>query len=62
MTVCILLNVFQVGLAPVVQKMENAFQWINHYSLDSVVGFTNAYWTTGTSQTDNQNVIESLCS
>ena len=28
-------------LAPVVQKADNAIYWINHYSLDSSIGFPN---------------------
>ena len=27
----------------VVQKMDNAIQWINHYPVDSVVCFANSY-------------------
>ena len=30
-------------LAPVVQNVGNAIHWINHYSLDSVIGFPNTY-------------------
>ena len=32
-----------IYLAPVVQKVDNAIQWINLYSLDSAVGFPNTY-------------------
>ena len=32
------------GLAPVVRKVDNAIQRINHYSLDSaMIGFLNTY-------------------
>ena len=31
------------NLAPVVQKMDNATHWTNHYPLDSVIGFPNTY-------------------
>ena len=29
--------------APVVQKVDNAIHWINHYPVDSVVCFVNTY-------------------
>ena len=29
--------------APVVQKVDNAIQWINLYPVDSTIGFPNAY-------------------
>ena len=29
--------------APVVQKVDNAIQWINLYPVDSAIGFSNAY-------------------
>ena len=29
--------------APVVQKVDNAIHWINHYSVDSVVCFVSTY-------------------
>jgi len=29
--------------APVVQKVENAIQWINLYPMDSAIGFPNTY-------------------
>ena len=29
--------------APVVRKVDNAIQWINHYPVDSVVCFVNTY-------------------
>ena len=29
--------------APVVQKVDSAIHWINHYPLDSVIGLPNAY-------------------
>ena len=32
-----------IGLAPVVQKVDNAIHWINHYPLDSAIGFPNTY-------------------
>ena len=34
---------FIIGLAPVVQKMDNAIHWIDHYPADSVVCFVNTY-------------------
>ena len=30
-------------MAPVVQKLHNAFHWINLYPLDSTTGFPNTY-------------------
>ena len=30
-------------LAMIVQRVENAIHWINHYPVDSVVCFTNTY-------------------
>ena len=30
-------------LAPVVQKVDNAIHWINHYPLDSAIGLPNTY-------------------
>ena len=30
-------------LAPVVQMVDNAIHWINHYLLDNAVGFPNTY-------------------
>ena len=30
-------------LAPVVQRLDNAIHWINHYPADSVVCFVNTY-------------------
>ena len=30
-------------LHPVVQKVDSAFNWINHYPVDSKIGFANAY-------------------
>ena len=30
-------------LAPVVQRVDNAIHWINHYPVDSVVCFVNTY-------------------
>ena len=30
-------------LAPVVQKVDSAIQWIHHYPLDSAIGFPNTY-------------------
>ena len=32
-----------VGLAPVVQKVDSAIHRINHYPLDSAIGFPNTY-------------------
>ena len=29
--------------APVVQKVDNAIQWINHYPADDAIGFPNTY-------------------
>ena len=29
--------------APVVQKVDNAIQWINHYPVDDAIGFPNTY-------------------
>ena len=34
---------FSVVLAPVVQRLDNAIRWINHYPADSMVGFVNTY-------------------
>ena len=28
---------------PVVQKVDNAIHWINHYPLDNTIGFPNTY-------------------
>ena len=30
-------------LAPVVQKVDNAIQWINLYPVDNAIGFPNTY-------------------
>ena len=30
-------------LAPVVQKVASAIQWINHYPLDNSIGFASVY-------------------
>ena len=32
-----------VVLAPVVQTLDSAIHWINHYPADSVIGFPNTY-------------------
>ena len=32
-----------MGLAPVVQRVDNAIHRINHYPVDSVVSFANTY-------------------
>ena len=32
-----------VHQAPVVQKVDNAVHWINHYLLDSAIGFAMTY-------------------
>ena len=32
-----------VLLAPVVQTMDNAIRWINHYPLDDSIGFASVY-------------------
>ena len=32
-----------IVLAPVVQKVDNAIHWINHYPLESAIGFPNTY-------------------
>ena len=38
------LNVKEIKfLAPVVQRLDNAIHWINHYPVDSVVCFVNTY-------------------
>ena len=29
--------------APVVQKVDNAIQWINHYPVNYAIGFPNTY-------------------
>ena len=29
--------------APVVQKVDNAIQWINHYPVNNAIGFPNTY-------------------
>ena len=34
---------FLIELAPVVQRLDNAIQRINHYPADSVVCFANTY-------------------
>ena len=31
------------GLTPVVQKVDGIIYWINHYPLDSAIGFPNTY-------------------
>ena len=31
------------NLAPVVQRLDSAIHWINHYPADSMVGFVNTY-------------------
>ena len=31
------------GLVPVVQTLDSAIHWINHYPADSVIGFPNTY-------------------
>ena len=30
-------------LAPVVQTLDSAFHWINHYPLDNSIGFASVY-------------------
>ena len=32
-----------VALAPVVQKVDSAIHWINHYPLDNSIGFASVY-------------------
>ena len=32
-----------IHLAPVVQTMDSAIHWINHYPLDNSVGFASVY-------------------
>ena len=32
-----------IDLAPVVQKVDSAIQWINHCPVDNGIGFVNAY-------------------
>ena len=39
--ISILLN--YAGQSPVVQKVDNAIHWINHYPVDSAVCFVNTY-------------------
>ena len=34
---------FSQGHAPVVQRLDNAIHWINHYPVDSLVCFVNTY-------------------
>ena len=36
-------TVLHVLQAPVVRRLDNAIQWINHYPVDSVVCFVNTY-------------------
>ena len=31
-------------LAPVVQKVDNKIQWINHSAVDNSIGFYNTFW------------------
>ena len=31
------------GLAPVVQTLDRAIHWINHYPLDNSIGFASVY-------------------
>ena len=37
------LGIILKGMAPVVQKVDNAIHWINHYPLNSAIGFPNTY-------------------
>ena len=39
----ILIHWIVIYLAPVVQNVDNAIQWINVYPVDIVVGFPNTY-------------------
>ena len=32
-----------LGLAPVVQTLDSAIHWINHYPLDNSIGFASVY-------------------
>jgi len=34
---------FRAKLAPVVQTLDSAIHWINHYPLDNSIGFTSVY-------------------
>ena len=34
---------FHLNLAPVVQKLDSAIHWINHYPLDNSIGFASVY-------------------
>ena len=36
------MNFFE-DLAPVVQMLDSAIQWINHYPLDNSIGFASVY-------------------
>ena len=36
-------NIHVIDLAPVVQTLDSAIQWINSYSVDSAIGFPNTY-------------------
>ena len=38
-----LLNIHSQIQCPVVQKVDNAIHWINHYPLNSTIGFPNTY-------------------
>ena len=46
MEVCLLLLIlfcFNVNQAPVVQTLDSAIHWINHYPLDNSIGFASVY-------------------
>ena len=36
-------SVYNKGLAPVVQEVDNALHWKNPYPLDNAMGFPNTY-------------------
>ena len=42
-TAMFLFIIMRKVLAPVVQRLDNAIHWINHYPADSVVCFANTY-------------------
>ena len=37
------MNLIYDHLAPVVQTLDSAIHWINHYPLDNSIGFTSVY-------------------
>ena len=42
MIICIMMVVIII-LAPVVQRVDSAMHWINHYSLDNSIGFASVH-------------------